>query len=609
MFLLSTSVYANTEVVAPADTIDEVQPLNKVLRVQHQTGVRAAYLDLLEWELFDNEEYSSEEILSGNIKGTPHPFDLNSDTVVQKLPSEIWIQAKFTIPESHFNTYVFLSFKLLGETQVYWNGELIESYGAADTTGGNSPHLVARSVNFDRLQFSEDSLQTLTFRMNIEHIKSAKNKLLSTPDLGILSPELYFLQEEISAYKNDRLLYRTNQTLMWAFGFCLMIIALLNIGLEGVTKVKINELAIGFLLIFVGIAALNIDLMFFGYDFFLAIHIPSQIAILLIFLSIPNHIALKANKFTRRQKIYNSVFLLLFIDIIFPLDFLRSTLFGDFAEDMFLIIFLLVIMLHIGEAIYTSYKQNKAGQKEFLVFLIAFFLMLIGIAGRFLFYFFPAIFNQFFNLLLISFITLSVPLALLVIPIFEVIYTNRKLRDSLDENEQLNNLKLKAEQEKKTLIESRKKELEKEVKSRTSELGKAYENLKKSHEELKAAQSQLVQQEKLASLGQLTAGIAHEIKNPLNFVNNFSDLSVELIEEVREEIQNSGVRSQNSEVLEILDNIEANLRKIHEHGSRADSIVKSMLQHSRGGSGKMESTDLNALVKEYVNLSFHGKRA
>ncbi|WP_428235914.1 ATP-binding protein [Gracilimonas sp.] len=129
--------------------------------------------------------------------------------------------------------------------------------------------------------------------------------------------------------------------------------------------------------------------------------------------------------------------------------------------------------------------------------------------------------------------------------------------------------------------------------------------------ELEATQDQLVQQEKLASLGQLTAGIAHEIKNPLNFVNNFSELSVELIDEAREEIKeiNSKFNIQNLELSDLLDDIETNLRKIHEHGTRADSIVKSMLEHSRGGSGKMEPTDLNGLVKEFVNLSFHGMRA
>ncbi len=140
-------------------------------------------------------------------------------------------------------------------------------------------------------------------------------------------------------------------------------------------------------------------------------------------------------------------------------------------------------------------------------------------------------------------------------------------------------------------------------------------NVDAALKKLRATQQQLIQQEKLASLGQLTAGIAHEIKNPLNFVNNFSELSVELIEEINEEL--SAVSDQLSaedrkkvhEALEILADIETNLRKIHEHGSRADSIVKSMLEHSRGGTGKLEPTDLNALVKEFVNLSFHGMRA
>jgi signal transduction histidine kinase len=127
--------------------------------------------------------------------------------------------------------------------------------------------------------------------------------------------------------------------------------------------------------------------------------------------------------------------------------------------------------------------------------------------------------------------------------------------------------------------------------------------------ELKATQTQLIQQEKLASLGQLTAGIAHEIKNPLNFVNNFSEVSIEMIEEVQEERIKSPASRDEGLVDEILVDIKSNLRKVHEHGTRANGIVSSMLQHSRGGSGKMEPTDLNALIKEYVNLSFHGMRA
>ncbi len=127
--------------------------------------------------------------------------------------------------------------------------------------------------------------------------------------------------------------------------------------------------------------------------------------------------------------------------------------------------------------------------------------------------------------------------------------------------------------------------------------------------ELRATQAQLLQQEKLASLGQLTAGIAHEIKNPLNFVNNFSSVSVELLDEVEQEINTTAPDLKNKAISQLLADIRTNLTKIIQHGTRADGIVKSMLQHSRGGSGKKEPIDLNALIKEYVNLAFHGMRA
>ncbi|MBP6695942.1 MAG: hypothetical protein KA161_12495, partial [Saprospiraceae bacterium] len=127
--------------------------------------------------------------------------------------------------------------------------------------------------------------------------------------------------------------------------------------------------------------------------------------------------------------------------------------------------------------------------------------------------------------------------------------------------------------------------------------------------ELQATQAQLIQQEKLASLGQLTAGIAHEIKNPLNFVNNFSDFSIKLTEEAMDELQKTDSNPHTEEVKVILSDISVNLKKIHEHGTRANNIVSSMLLHSRGGSGKREPTDLNTLLKEYVNLCFLGMRA
>ena len=128
--------------------------------------------------------------------------------------------------------------------------------------------------------------------------------------------------------------------------------------------------------------------------------------------------------------------------------------------------------------------------------------------------------------------------------------------------------------------------------------------------ELKSAQDRLVQTEKLASLGQLTAGIAHEIKNPLNFVNNFSAVSVELIGELREALGGAHLDSKlRAEISEIADTLQSNLDKVVQHGKRADSIVKNMLLHSRQGSGEHRPVDINALVEESLNLAYHGARA
>ncbi|MGA6938669.1 MAG: ATP-binding protein, partial [Pseudolabrys sp.] len=141
------------------------------------------------------------------------------------------------------------------------------------------------------------------------------------------------------------------------------------------------------------------------------------------------------------------------------------------------------------------------------------------------------------------------------------------------------------------------------VEARTRELAASLENLR-------TTQDRLVQTQKLASLGQLTAGIAHEIKNPLNFVNNFSGVSAELIDELQDALKGLPIdQKARAEINEMADTLRGNLDKVVQHGKRADAIVKNMLLHSREGSGEHRPVDINALVEESLNLAYHGARA
>jgi signal transduction histidine kinase len=177
----------------------------------------------------------------------------------------------------------------------------------------------------------------------------------------------------------------------------------------------------------------------------------------------------------------------------------------------------------------------------------------------------------------------------------------RKQRKTLEQE------RLKAVEREKEfqLNEVLKSKLEIQVTERTEDLTRQKEALQQTVLELKSTQDQLVQSEKMASLGELTAGIAHEIQNPLNFVNNFSDLNTELITEMKEALAKGDLE----EAKALANDISENEKKINHHGKRADSIVKGMLQHSRSSNGLKEPTDINGLSDEYLRLAYHGLRA
>jgi signal transduction histidine kinase len=159
-------------------------------------------------------------------------------------------------------------------------------------------------------------------------------------------------------------------------------------------------------------------------------------------------------------------------------------------------------------------------------------------------------------------------------------------------------------------LEAQNAQLEARVSERTAQLVEQKEKLQATLVELKASQLQLIQKEKMASFGELTAGIAHEIQNPLNFVNNFAEINTDLLSSLRERMADENLPELFRKDFDpIVNDLTENLAKILQHGKRADNIVKNMLQHSRKQSGIIELTDLNALAEEYIKLSYHGFKA
>jgi two-component system NtrC family sensor kinase len=233
---------------------------------------------------------------------------------------------------------------------------------------------------------------------------------------------------------------------------------------------------------------------------------------------------------------------------------------------------------------FISRRAEIKGSK--MILAIGFTLFLLGFVGTALFnaigYYLP-----YYDLIVFY-----------LLPISLLIYIAVWLKEMIQEAQEKAKKVIQITEEKKVLLENQNSELERQVNERTSELNISLEHLK-------STQSQLVHSEKMASLGELTAGIAHEIQNPLNFVNNFSEVSEELASELNEELEKGDIK----EAKLISDDVAQNLQKISHHGKRASDIVKSMLEHSRTGEGKKELTDINKMADEYLRLAYHGLRA
>jgi two-component system NtrC family sensor kinase len=260
------------------------------------------------------------------------------------------------------------------------------------------------------------------------------------------------------------------------------------------------------------------------------------------------------------------------------------------------VILIAVYLVEIWRMLILGLRKRRTG---FWILTIGLFLSIAGTLFIIfdVFHVFPWYITDAQNILGIA-TDLSFPLALALHLAWEFGSANRDLRKQLLHVKELSKKTLEQEKEKQQILSTQNEMLDQQVNQRTKELNN-------SLNDLKSTQAQLIQSEKMASLGELTAGIAHEIQNPLNFVNNFSEVNNELIGELVDEAD----KGNTEEVKVIAEDIKQNLEKINHHGKRADAIVKGMLQHTRTSSGQKELTDINALCDEYLRLAYHGLRA
>jgi two-component system, NtrC family, sensor kinase len=554
-----TSAQSNT-VVLSQDMFQSHQrvflaPLDGwVFKQGHHPDWAKPDLDVSDWESFNIAEISSElEDETGRIEG--------------------WFRIKIKLDQSLKNIPLAINRNLWTATEVYVNGQLVHSFGSTGNpyTAFNPVLKYPVPVN---LVPGEEYILAIHFvdyetTFTQREIRLTPNNLETF--INLTGPEY------TEWVVRDHKLTHIYVTLCLAVSFLLFFLYWFLVYLN-------PDQTLFRIIAWYTTAVLVGAVVIFGNTFFEMSYPLEKVRFILfiMFQGIMTLFGLFILEWVLTRKISKLSWTLLAVLLIFNIPAHIFSISQPFA------IAFIIMLLHFGRKLY-AHRKEITGAK--LAIVAAVVVPTAAIIVQIILHKYSLdLYNEYDKLLL--------SLHILGPPLFYLAYISVRFKETLTAVRIESNKLQQVTEEKRALLANQNLILEKQVDERTGEL-------KKSLEDLKSAQSQLIQSEKMASLGELTAGIAHEIQNPLNFVNNFSELSTELIDEMNEELD----KGELDEAKSIASDIKQNLEKINHHGKRADNIVKGMLAHSRKSSGEKIPTDINALADEYLRLSYHGIRA
>ncbi len=504
-----------------------------------------------------------------------------------------WFRKKFKIDSSLYNKAVAFVLLQNGASEIYLNGKLIKSFGTIRSGKTNEERYNSQNTPFIAV-FDSSSVQVVAIRYSDQKARKFAQRYPMTAGDNLFTLWVKTADYAITA-KINNLQFIAEYIFIFAFFIAFTILHLLLFFFYSRGKENLY-----FALFTASVALLEVtNILFFvshsGLEIFLLFQISG---IALITLAMVGYVfflyAIFYNKMPRQ--------FWLIVGLGALIGFISMSPFGSkWFVNYVLFPFILLLAAESLRVIFLAIKRKKRNSLIIGIGVIIFFFSIILIP---IISIIPNLTpNDMINWILSFIGFISLPFTMSIYLARESAKTKADLENQLVQVQELSGKAIEQEKREAELrIENAKKELELQ---KAAELKLTYENLEAAHQKLKSTQSQLIQSEKMASLGELTAGIAHEIQNPLNFVNNFSEVNKELIEEMKAEIEKGNFE----EVKALVIDIESNEVKINHHGKRADAIVKGMLQHSRSSSGVKEPTDINALADEYLRLSYHGLRA